>query len=324
MSALLENTQLYRLWRLRRLIAMSLGLPWASLALFLALTEGAGPVARPSVALGLVALWSVVALGYALRYPRAPLPILHFGVATALLLPGLWLGDGLMGLTGGPMQDKHVFGLSVLGFVLWFGTGLVMEYALVRFARKAGRRNFRYRTVTTSPLSPADALARHVRHPGEANALRRCGPSEPDGRIAVWLRPADGDTSLFDAPDQTGPWVKTDNRPPDYWILSQDQSTPNRLTTLIATPEGETEAIVVTVSPKSGGAIVTSDSLSNTCNAAEWVVFWLIDVHGDIATAEDDIADGRTIHRALCLLPLTSPGMALIKASQNADERALP
>lgn len=322
MSALLENARVYRFWRLRRLIVLALGLPWVSLALFMALTDGAGPVARHGVALALVVLWSVIAVPYVLRYPRAPMPSLYFGMATALLLPALLLGDWLIALTGGPMQDKHVFGLVFLGFALWFGLGLLFESTVVWLAHKVKRRNQRTRTVTPSPLSPAEALARHVRHPGEATALRRCGPMEADGRFAVWMRPGQGDTTLFDAPEAVGPWVKADTRPPDYWILSQDQSVPNRLTTLIATPAGETEALVVTVSPKAGGAVVTSDSMSDAVNVVEGFIFWLIDVQGDIETAENDIAKGRTPHRALCLLPQTFPGMALVKACKDGDERA--
>lgn len=316
MQALLNNIYIYRLWRLRRLILLAILLPLASV-LALAAAGYSGPLSSAGVGLWLTGLWAMLALTQ--RYPRAPLGHLAFALATAGLILLFPLGDWLLAQVKGATEARHTLGLIALGFVAWLSIGMGFEAALEWAVRNGKPRSFRIRTTWRSTLPPDEILPLMMPQPGITTPLRRFGPHESDGRFAVW-ETALGETTAPSSGPSSGPWGKPETRAADYWVISVTQTDSTSFTALYATPEGGTEALVLTAWPDGSGSILCQDSQSNVMTLVGRVFDYLADISTDIAVAETDLIEGRTQVRANCLQPLDYPGKAWVermKAQEN-------
>ena len=319
MQRLLENIHLYRLWRLRRLILLSILLPLASL-LALAADGHSGPLRSAGVALWLTGLWAVLTLAYTQRYPRAALSLLAFALAMAALIMLIPVGDWLLARAKGETDARHVLGLMALGFAGWLSLGIGYESVLVRAVKNGKLRSFRIRTTWRSTLPPDEILPLMMPQPGLTTPLRRFGPLESDGRFAVW-ETALGETTAPSSGPSSGPWGKPETRAADYWVISVSQTDNTSFTALYATPKGGTEALVLTARPDGSGSILHQNSQSNVITLVGRVLHYLMDMNTDMAVAETDLIEGRGQLRANCLQPLDYPGKAWLermKAQENS------
>ncbi len=318
MQALLENIQLYRLWRLRRLILLSILLPVASV-LALAATGYTGPLWSAGVALWLTALWAALTLAHTHRYPRAPLNALAFAVATAGLILLIPLGDWLLAQVQGTPDARHTLGLIALGLVAWVTMGCSLGVALDWMLKTGKPRSFRVQTTWKSALPPAQILPLLMPQPGINTPLRRYGPVEQDGRFAVWETVL-GETAGPTTGHSSGPWGKPETRAPDYWVIVVAQTNTTSFTALYATPKGSTEALVLTARPNGTGSTLHQDSQSDVMTRTGRALHYLMDINTDMTIAETDLIEGRAAVRANCLQPLDYLGKAWIdrlKAQEN-------
>lgn len=317
MNGLLENLTIYRLWRLRRLVLVSVALPAISLVGLWSLYQPGGILWDASVPAALVVLWAIVAVWHALRYPRAMANLLNFGLATAVLVQAVPLGDWLFAQVKGPIEPPHILGMAVLGFLLWLSAGLSFEALLLRLLPLGRKGSYRLRKVSVSALPPSALLPLLLPRPDTVTPLRRYGPADADGRFAVW------ETLLNPQGTTLGPWAKADSRPPDYWVLTVTQDGSGQFTALYATPEVGTEAVVTTVSAEGEGSRIEQDSLSDIMTPAARVMRYLADVGTDLAVAENDLLEGRTQARANCAQAMDYPGRSWIE-SLKASESVPP
>lgn len=318
MQGLLENIHVYRIWRQRRLILVSALLPALGLIALWAAGGPEGPLQGAFLPQGLALFWVLTALWHALRFPRAPVNLLTGGLATAGLVLAVPLGDWLLAQVKGPAQPPHVFGLIVLGAGLWLALLVLSETLLERGLLKGRPRTCRLRRAWRSPLAPDAYMQAWRPRPDTATALYRSGPAKADGRFAVW------EAICGPLPEATGPWQKPALRAPDYWVLSVEDPAPGQCSTLYATSDGKTEAILTTVTAEGAGARVVQHSVSDVLTLAALVLRYLTDLGTDIAVAEGDLLKGRPIPRANCLQPIDFPLRGRIAAMKEKEASTPP
>ena len=313
MQALLGNIRIYRLWRLRRLILLSILLPFASIQV-VAVIGYSGPLWSAGVPLWRTALWAALSLFHTQRYPRAPLNPITFGIATAGLILLIPLGDWLLAQVQGIPDMRHTLGLIALGFVAWFLMGSILGIALDRLLTTGKPRNVRIQTTWHSTLPPAEILPLLMPKPESSNPLRRYGPVQADGRFAVWQTALD-----VTAAPTTGPWGKPGIRAADYWVISVTQTDDASFTALYASPEGGTEALLLTARSNGTGSILHQVSQSDVMSLISSVLHYLTDINTDMAVGETDLIEGRGQARAICLQPLDYLGKAWVERLKHQE-----
>lgn len=278
---------LYRFYRLRRLIALSLVLPILAV-LAVAAFKGPASFILLTLAIGLP-------LAHVLRYPNAWTETLTVSLLTAILLAlaGTIGPDiGLLGL------GLRLLGLALLGAVLFFVlngpvTALLMSGPVVEMNARARRR---------TRLSPAEAKAGITLYPGRKDAKVDCGEPDEDGAFPVTIHhkmPAlcgPEETldvlvyaQIVESGDMVHEVMSVDAGPlddeltaPDETGEPADEETPPAITVTrhVFTPTKRGTLVDVT---EKGGALTRGQALG----------FWLQDYFADHLTDELDRAEGR-------------------------------
>jgi hypothetical protein len=164
----------YRLYRLRRLIAVAVAFP---VLVVLAIAALKGPAAFVLLVLAVGA-----PLAHALRYPNAWTETLavSFTMAVLLALAGT-IGPGL-GLVGLALR---LGGLVLLGLVLLMAMGALLPRLLLGGPQQPVQARARRR----SRLSPEALKAAITLYPGREDPRASCSDADEDGAFAVCIRP---------------------------------------------------------------------------------------------------------------------------------------
>ena len=322
MSDLLSTPWLYRIWRLRRSLALGLALPLAALGAIGALTGARAGVVQPWLALPLMLLWAAALLAHAVRFPKAIAEQVVFSAALALTIlvsPGL---DWLAAQASGPLQPPHYFGLGALALCLWIAALVGTDLAFARLARRSRRRMRHRSTRLRSDLPPDRVMACLMPAPNRETPVRRYGTADPAGRMPVWMvRP--GAQPAAPLPTATGagpaPWGKPSE--PDYW-LQVIEATPTSLAMVAALSTGATETARIGLTADKGGTLISYVTREDVLTGFESFVFSLGDVSADFL--ETLLEEARGLSRPRTIWPLVPEtlGSRLMASSRDDTPNA--
>lgn len=289
---------LYRLYRLRRQIAVLGLLPLAGTVL--------GALCAPSGAVfgtgawiaGLPLLWSAAVAALSVRFPAGWSDL----VAMSLAVTGLAaLAPAIAALLGGLLDAGQpvLFLASLLGLLL--GTlAAVLALVVLQIGLLAGRplglRRYGIRTRVPLPAEPLRAAA--FLKPGRTYPNRETGPADADGVFEVVSRfrvPAEG---CFDPDDVE---IRFRAR-----ILEEG---PDSQTTLFFIGEGAAATTSVqrlTIREDGGRTLYDHEEIHDHFDLYAGLGWWLTDAGGDGLTELLDSVSGRPV-RALRRMPQGTP-----------------
>jgi hypothetical protein len=298
----MTNPLLYRLWRLRRLVALVLLLPAVSLVALWLLTSGTAAATRPGIAIPTLAATSLFLLFLVLRYPRAPDEALAFSLSFAALLLLTPLYELLVAQRDGPLEGGHYVGLAVLLLVGWVLVFVGTAFLLDRLMRKSRHRQCNLTLVHSTTLGPEAVRAALRPIPDHTSVFGRSGPLAKDGSFPVWpdFRLPE---QLMPAPTEGGPWGAT--RAPGYWTTVTDEG-PFAFGTVTRLPDGSFGVTHYMIEPTATGSRIGKTETSNALTRFGAVLVFLMDVDRDLLIAHLDHAEGLDPPRAIRLQPFGS------------------
>lgn len=265
------RTLAYRLWRLRRLIAVSALLPLPGLLFAelwgVGLTFGGGG--------GILWLfWIAASIALAVRFPNGWVDQLALGLAVLAIIlvspVARHLGVGPVGgLLLGPL-------LLATG---WVWLNAVLPPMLDGVAM--GTRTQRF--VARVRMPAKDLRDTLFLRPGARCGLHACGPADADGIFEVralghptlddGLAPAEGETGFFAR------------------VVERDETT-QTTRFMLDRKKGSTGTTLQQITPARTGALYVSEELHDDLSAFAVLGFWLNDVEADRFTATLDFARG--------------------------------
>ncbi|WP_095589734.1 hypothetical protein [Actibacterium ureilyticum] len=301
---------IYRLYRLRKQVAVAalLPLPAFVLALFAGLP----------VHIWMVPVWYLLVLAHVVRFPQAWVDLLAMALALALVL--FMAPLGVLAGIGAPLG----YGLAaVTGFGLWLYL-CNRIHALEKFAWP--QQELRLHRKTRLPAATLrDAL---FLRPNAQVGLNRCGPANEHGVFQIVSTGAAGMPSLntidglsedargmdIDADLQNGLfrfWATVIRSEPDY-----------QETMYITEPDGEeasVETTIQTLTETASGTIYQKQETATGMGLVSGFGFWLNDVDRDHFTATIDHVTGAR-SRAVRAAPHDTP---LILLAQRLTRKRL-
>ncbi|RFU12059.1 hypothetical protein DZD18_13900 [Rhodobacteraceae bacterium W635] len=276
---------LYRLYRLRRLIACSVLVVVAGAALSWLVAPSLSLFGDPANLLALMLFWTAIVALSAVMFPTGWIDTLTASIAFALLLtatPYLQLAIAGVGPGGtGISQGMAVMLIFLAWFLLWL---LVMAvFIAVGTAMTTGRG--RHRTVISTDLDPDEVRRALCPLPGTELAGRICGPEDGKGFFPVRFTMPGGDRlrlTGFD-PDQIH-WVR---------ILQEDHLT--RQSEAITVHDGRKTRCEMfeRLQPVDGGTQYELVELHDQFNLLSAIGFWINDFGADHARTYLDAVRGR-------------------------------
>ena len=297
---------IYRLWILRRLLAVTLTLP--TLAMLLPGLALGGDAASLRFGLFILPVFVIALFAMLLRFPRGQTEAMTVSVATTGLILLTPLADWLTVQRPGPITPMHVIGIACLLLVAFIAVLLLCDALLAQLAKRDKRRLVRYATSVFYPMPPERVLELVRPRANEDTTLHRTGPADAQGRIPVWNKTPDGQPQAIA------------DRSPDYWVWVVDEAADSVTFTSI-TAAGGCETTQRSVMPVSEGTQISVRAASDVLSPMNMMVFWLGDWATDFLIATLDSATGRSPQRAVFLLPNDSPALWLARRFPDDDKQ---
>ena len=285
------NVLLYRLWRLRRLIAVAILPPLMVTALSL-------PAGHAAPGL-FVALSVLVPLAHVLAYPKDWAETMTVSLVLAFTL---WLASGIDPDAGLLSVALRTIGLSALALVLFLFT--IMPMGLI-LALGPMRESGHVRATGHSRLPTAELKSAITLYPGRKDARTTCGPADADGVFAVETRHefARVDGVCTGEPDDTFDADGTMAVRFSASVVSTGEDHHEVIT--FEEPGGAIEASRHAFEATGSGTRVTVEETTAGLTGGMALGFWLQDYLADHLTDEIDAAEGRA-PRANRAFPQTS------------------
>lgn len=289
----------YRLFRLRRQIALTGALPLFGLVPAAALSAPGWLFADPAWIFGATGFWVLAMAALAIRFPGAWIEAVGFSIAAALAaftLPFLAL------LIGGLYDRDAIVAIGAIALflpfaLLFLGMGCVLGLIGFLTGRPAGERRARLSLFVPLPLDQArDGL--FIR-PDMTADIRRTGPVGDDGFFPIYF--------AFDTVDPCTNAPRTEEHAAKARILEMSGSEQ----TILYAIEGEDGTVTTSVEiqrieEKDNGTLWTSEEVHDHFDWCALVGWWLTDAGGDAMTERfDDLM--QEPHRALKRMRQDSP-----------------
>ncbi|MDU8942327.1 hypothetical protein [Ovoidimarina sediminis] len=271
----------YRLYRLRRQIALTGVLPLLG-AVPAALLSGPGSFfADPIWIFGTTGVWTLLMAALAIRFPGGWIEALGFSIAAAV---AAFSAPLLAFLIGGLYDRDAILAIGVILLflplaLLFLGMGSVLAVVGVLAGRPAGERRARLSLYVPLPLDQArDGL---FVLPETSGGNRRTGPVDGRGFFPVYFS--------FDTVDGCTGTPVTEEHRIEAKIL---EMTETEQTILYAATQEDgsttTSVEVQRVMPKGGGTFWTSEEVHDHFDWCALVGWWLTDAGGDAMTDRFD------------------------------------
>jgi hypothetical protein len=312
----MTNPLLYRLWRLRRLVALVLLLPAASLLALWLITNGAAAATRPAIAIPTLAATCLFLLVLILRYPRAPDEALAFSLSFAALLLLTPLYELLVARRDGPLEGGHYVGLAVLLLIGWALVFAGIAFFLDRLMRSSRRHPYTLTLVHATTLSPEAVRAALRPTPDSTSVFGRSGPLGNDGSFSVWpdfLLPKE----MLPAAKEGGPWGATPA--PSWWVTVTDDG-PLAFSTVTKLPDGTFSATQYMIEPTATGSRIGKTETSNALTRFGTFLITFMDTDRDLLIAHLDHTQGFAPPRAIRLQPFQSLLRSLANSTPKDDK----
>jgi hypothetical protein len=298
----LENRYVYAFWRRRKHIALNLLLPAAALALLWLVSGGSAILTQPTNAAAFMILVATEALIVALWFPRANMHVLTASLVWVGLILLSPVADLLAARIDGPMQDKHWWGATILGLVSGALIGWAVEHVVRWLYVHTPRTTVSFSAVVDTRLSAPDAYAAVRAVPDSTGPLQTTGSADASGRFPVWVNDRYRglpETDTFPAPK--------DRKSVPHCQLTVKESGPTACTMIAEMPDGTGAVTHVVVEPMENGSRVTMTETTNHLNLLLILLCYLDEAHKDYLVARIDLAEGRTLPRAIRLQPNDTP-----------------
>jgi hypothetical protein len=303
-----DNIYVYRLWRLRRLIAFSLFLPALAIGVLWAVSGGSALATQPTVA-GPILFASVVnVILLVVWFPRATAEAVKSCMVWVCLILASPMVELLLDQLEGPMQPKHYFGLAFLLFLAWALLEFGIAHALDWLIRVAPRTTFSWSCIVATKLTATAAFHAIRPAPDRMTGFGRFGAADDTGRFGVWINfrliDTQGQASLAAADEKQSP--------PSYWMTVEDTG-PLSCRMIAEVADGGASVTHLVVEPNDQGARILQTETSSFLNWPLRFLFYLDDAAKDYLLGQIDEAEGRVVPRSNRLQPKDSPALWLTR-----------
>lgn len=320
MQPLDRRTAFYRLYRLRKLVAIATLIPLP--ALVLAMSAGL------PVFIWMMPVWYLAVIAHVVRFPHAWVDLLALALTLALMLLiaplGRLLGIGL--LAGYPLA-------FAAGFVLWmYICNRIYAFESIAWLQQ----DTRLRRKSKLPVELLrDAL---FLRPDAQVGLCQCGPADENGVFEVVSTGAAGLPSLCSidgiTEDERGSEIDHDlqNGVFRFWATVIRSEPTYQETMFILEPDSEeacVETTIQTLTETASGTIYQKQESATGMGLVTGFGFWMNDVDADYFTATIDHVTGAPSkavraapHDTLLLLlarRITRKRLAKLREAQGAD-----
>lgn len=302
---------LYRVYRLRRLIACSVLIVVAGAALSLLVAPSLSLFREPLNLLLLMLCWTGIVSVSAVAFPSGWIDTLTASIAFAILLiatPYLQLAiTGAPNVEGGVSETMAV----LLVFLAWFMVWLLVMAVFIWAGQTLPMGRWRHRTRILSDLPPDQVRSALCPLPDTELAGRICGSEDAQGFFPVRFTTPGADRTRLSGcnPDQVH----------RFRILQEDRLT--RQSESITVQEGRKTRCEMfeRLEPKEGGTLYELVEVHNQFNLLSAIGFWINDFGADHARTYLDAISGRASY-AIFSRPQRSPIGALSRLFTRADQ----
>jgi hypothetical protein len=294
----------YRIYRLRRLVAVCIVVMIIGAAVGIWLAGGNGALAGPLPIVATLAFFGALHVAMALRWPNNPVGPLAYSIGVAVLLTAVIPLAAFV--DANPEVFAPVIGASIVfGPFVWFLGAPLIGFLLLWPMDFVPLRNLVMRKALQIDMTAEAAFDHFSLRPDRETSQAKNGPVGWDG---FWE-----EQSARLAPDpKSSRLVAT----PVVVRIKELESAPlsQSLLVLMPTPTpsgsvGTMRSIIIHLSaaPSDQGAVVSKITSIDRTNLGGLVMDWLADTSGDVLTCELDHLQGNP-PRALYLLPVDSLG----------------
>lgn len=276
---------LYRIHRLRRLIASSVLIVVLGAALSLVVAPGLSLFRDPINLFVLMLSWSLIVTASAIAFPSGWIDTLTASVAFALLLiatPYLQLVViGAPSVPGGVSEAMAI----LLVFLAWFMVWLLVMAVFIWAGQNLPMGKRQHRTRIRCDLPPDQVRRALCPLPGTELAGRICGPEDERGRFEVRFTKPGADRLRLAGTDPTQVYR--------YRIVQEDRLTrQSESVTLIDGAPSRCE-MFERLQPHEGGTLYELVELHDRFNLLSAIGFWINDFGADHARTYLDAVSGR-------------------------------
>lgn len=274
----------YRLYRLRKLIAVASLIPFPALL--------AAMAADVSVYLWMMPLWYAIVLAHVIRFPQAWVDLLGLALAIALTLLIAPVGKliGITALIGYPLS-------LVVGFALW----LYICNRIYAFESTPWPKQDTHFMRKTG-LSIDEMRDIFFLRPNAKVGLNICGPANENGVFEVVSTGGGGMPELcsIDGVDHAGLGTEIDQDLQDgvfrYWATVIKSEPTYQETMFIIEPDSDEmtiETTIQTLTETKNGTLYQKQESTSGMGLVSGFGFWLNDVDADFFTATMDHVAGK-------------------------------
>jgi hypothetical protein len=274
----------YRVYRLRRLISLSVLVVVAGACLSLVVSPADNLFRDPLNLFLLMLVWGGIVSSAAVAFPGGWIDTLTASIAFALLLlatPYLQLAvTGASVVAGGISDHMAILLMSLAWFMVWLLVMAVLVYAGQNLPM--GKRT--HHTRVFCPASPDRVRRALCPLPGTSVAGRVCGPEEADGFFPVRYE--------ADAPSGESFAIARQAHSYRYRILHEDRLTRQSEAVVWLEDHKSRSEIFERLEPVEGGTLYTLVEMHDHFNLLTAIGFWINDFGADHALAYLDAAEG--------------------------------
>lgn len=276
----------YRIYRLRRLISVSMLTVVAGAILSLTISPADGLFSDPEKLFLLMLVWVGIVSSSVVAFPAGWIDTLTASIAFALLLlatPYLQLAIvGAPVVHSGISEQMAVLLMSLAWFMVWLLVMAVFIWAGQTLPM--GKR--RHHTRVFSDLPPDQVRHALCPLPDTRVAGRVCGPEAPDGFFSVQYETTGGGLHSFEITKHANSYK--------YRVLHEDRMTRQSEALLDVDGNKSRSEIFERLEPKDGGTLYHLVELHDHFNLLTAIGFWINDFGADHALAYLDAASGRS------------------------------
>ncbi|MGI3185788.1 SRPBCC family protein [Nioella aestuarii] len=274
----------YRIYRLRRLISVSVLVVVLGAVLSLAISPDFNLFRDPLNLFLLMLVWGGIVSSAAVAFPAGWIDVLTASVAFALLLLATpYLQLAVMGapiVEGGISDHMAILLMSLAWFMVWLLVMALFIYAGQNLPM--GKR--KHHTRVFCPAPPDRVRRALCPLPDTTVAGRICGPEEPSGFFPVRYETAAPNGDSFAIARQAHSYR--------YRILHEDRLTRQSEATVRLEGRQSRSEIFERLEPVEGGTLYTLVEKHDHFNLLSAIGFWINDFGADHALAYLDEAEG--------------------------------
>ena len=277
----------YRLWRLKRLIAVATVLPlvfFAAMAFIGLGTIGTGPwgLAAPAAAVVLIVA------AHAVIFPNSNQETLAISLTLAILAL-------VAPLISGSLFGWFLFAIFAL-WMIWSGQQRILFW---QSSTSTHSPTFTARVRTTTPLEKARYW--FPLRPGLKRGHFRCGEAGPDGSFPVWYDTGSADWLSAFGLDEGMPREMTEeleqDMPPSFYARIAKDAPDYQKTLLLQGESMDDDAVMSVVEhwfkPRGEGCVVTESDSATSFPRGQSLGIWLADFAVDGLILNRDLLEGR-------------------------------